>query len=75
MGKKKSMFGYIEIEEKENYRNKTPIFLERVGTKKILVFNKISFGEKKIYKYFISYFYNDHKVKPLHITLLEKALM
>ena len=47
MGKKKSMFGYIEIEEKENYRNKTPIFLERVGTKKILVFNKISFGEKK----------------------------
>ena len=47
MGKKKSMFGYIKIEEKENYRNKTPIFLERVGTKKIIVFNKISFGEKK----------------------------
>ena len=34
----------------------------------MLVSNKISFGEKK-YKYFISYLYNDHKVKPLHVLL------
>ena len=35
---------------------------------KVLVSKKISFGEK-IYKYFIGYLYNDHKVKPLHIML------
>ena len=34
----------------------------------VLVSNKILFGEK-IYKYFIGYLYNDHKVKPLHIML------
>ena len=33
----------------------------------VLVFNKISFGEKS-YDYFIGYLYND-KVKPLHIML------
>ena len=35
---------------------------------KVLVSNKISFGEKN-YKYFIGYLYNDNKVKPLHIML------
>ena len=35
---------------------------------KVLVSNKISFGEKN-YKYFIDYLYNDYKVKPLHIML------
>ena len=35
---------------------------------KVLVSNKISFGEK-IYKYFIGYLYNNHIVKPLHIML------
>ena len=35
---------------------------------KVLVSNKIYFGEKH-YKYFIGYLYNDHKVKPLHIML------
>ena len=35
---------------------------------KVLVSNKISFGEKN-YKYFIGYLYNDYKVKPLHIML------
>ena len=34
----------------------------------MLVSNKIYFGEKDV-KYFISYFYNDHEVKPLHIML------
>ena len=36
--------------------------------KKVLVSNKIYFGEKK-YKQFIGYLYNNHKVKPLHIML------
>ena len=38
---------------------------------KVLVSNKISFIEN-IYKYFIGYLYNDHKVKPLH-TMLPKT--
>ena len=31
--------------------------------------NKISFGKKNIYKYFIRFFYNDNKVKALNIML------
>ena len=53
---------------KKNYRNKTPIFLKDVDIEKVLVSNKISFGEKN-YKYLIGYLYNDNKVKPLHIML------
>ena len=37
-----------------------------VNIEKVLVSNKIPFGEKN-YKYFIGYLYNNHKVKPLHI--------
>ena len=43
-------------------------FLKDVNIKKVLVSNKISFGEKN-YKYFIGYLHNDTKVKPLHIML------
>ena len=43
-------------------------FLRDVDIEKVLVPNKISFGEKN-YKYFIGYLYNDHKVKPLHMML------
>ena len=53
---------------KKNYRNKTPIFLKDADIEKVLVSNKISFGEKN-YKYLIGYLYNDSKVKPLHIML------
>ena len=34
---------------------------------RVLVSNKVSLGEKN-YKYFIGYFCNDNKIKPLHIT-------
>ena len=61
MGKKILMFGNIEIE-------KTPIYLKNEDIEKVLVSNKIYFGEKN-YKYFIGYLFNDHKVKPLHIML------
>ena len=47
-------------------------FLQNVDIEKVLVSNKISFGEKN-YKYFTSYLYNDHKVKPLHIMLLKTS--
>ena len=47
---------------------KTPIFLNDIDTAKVIVSNKISFDEKN-QKYFISYLYNDSKVKQLHIML------
>ena len=65
MDKEILTFGDIEI---ENYRHKTPILLGNVDIEKVLVSNKIYFGEKN-YKYFIGYLYNDHKVKPLNIML------
>ena len=42
-------------------------FLEDVDTENVLVFNKISSGEKAINTF--SYLYDDYKVKILHITL------
>ena len=68
MGKEILTFGDIEIEKDKFYSHKTPILLKDVDIEKVLVSNKIYFGEKN-YKYFIGYLYNDHKVKPLHIML------
>ena len=39
-----------------------------VDTEKALVSKRIYFDEKN-HKYFIGYFYNDHRVNPLHIML------
>ena len=61
-------FGNIEIEKNRFYRHITPIFLRDVDIEKVFVSNNISFGEKN-YKYFIGYFYNSNKVKPLNIML------
>ena len=44
---------------------KVLLFLEDVDIKNVLVFSKISPGEKN-HKYFIGYLYDDYKVKPLH---------
>ena len=41
---------------------------EKVDIEKVLVFNKISSGEKN-YKYFTGYLHNDKEVRPLHIML------
>ena len=68
MGKQVLTFGDTEIEKDKCYRHKSPIFLEDVDIEKKLVSNKISSDEKN-YKYFICYFYNDYKVKPIHIML------
>ena len=65
MGKEILTFGDTEIKKIKFYRHKSPIFLKDVDIEKVLVSNKISFGEKN-YNYFISYLYND---KPLHIIL------
>ena len=58
----------MKKKKKKNYRHKTPIFFKDVDIEKVLVSNKISFCEKN-YKYFIGYFYHDHKAKPLIIML------
>ena len=42
--------------------------MEDVDIEKVIVCNRISFGEKN-YKYSIGYSYDNHKVKPLHIML------
>ena len=68
MSKEVSTSGHIEIEKNKFYLNKTPIFLKKVDTEKVLVSNKISFGEKN-YIYFIGYLHNYHKVNSLHIML------
>ena len=61
-------FGNIEIEKNKFYHHKAPIFLGDVDIEKVLVSNKISFGEKN-YKYFIGYLHNGNEVKPLNIML------
>ena len=49
MGKDILTFGNIEIEKKKRfYHLKTPIFLGDADIEKVLVSNKISFGEKKL---------------------------
>ena len=58
-----------ELEKNEFYLYKSSVSLKDVDIYKVLVSNKIFFGEKN-YKYFIGYLYNDHKVKPLHIMRL-----
>ena len=67
MGKEILTFSNIEI-EKINFTIMRLIFLKNVDIDKVLVSNKVS-SDKKNYKYFIRYFCNDHKVKPLHIML------
>ena len=68
MGEEILTFGDIEIENDKFYRHKSPALLREVDTEKVLVSNKIPFGEKN-YKYFIDYLYNDHKFKSLKIML------
>ena len=48
MGKEILAFGAIEIEKNKFYRHKSPIILKYEGIEKVLVSNKVSFGEKNI---------------------------
>ena len=68
MGKDFLTFDNIEIEKNKFYLHNTPILLGDEDIEKVLVSNKVSFGEKN-YKCFIGYLYDNHKVKPLHIML------
>ena len=71
MGKENLTFGDIEI-EKRIYRHKTSILLRDVDTEKVLVPNKIPFGEKN-YKQFIGCLHDNHKVKSLYIMLAKTS--
>ena len=68
MGKDILTFDNIEIEKNKFYLHNTPILLGDEDIEKVLVSNKVSFGEKN-YKCSIGYLYDNHKVKPLHIML------
>ena len=48
MGKDILTFDNIEIEKNEFYCNENPIFLNDIDIEKVLVSNKIPFGEKKL---------------------------
>ena len=69
MGKEILTYGDIETEKNKLLATIILLFFKKdVDIEKVLVCNKISIGGK-YYKYFIGYLYNDHKIKPLHITL------
>ena len=72
MGKEILTFDNIEIEQKIFYRYKNPVPLKDVDIEKLLISNKISFGDKN-YKCFIGYLDNDNKVKLIHIMLPKQA--
>ena len=67
IGKEILTFEDIQIKKYMFYRHESPTCLKDVNIKKVLVSKKISFGEKKNLKYFISYLYNDNKGNPVHI--------
>ena len=46
MGKEILTFGDIEIEKNKFHRHSSPIFLKDVDIEKVLVYKKISSGEK-----------------------------
>ena len=70
MGKNVLTFCNTEIEKNKFFHHKTPFFFffGDADIEKALVSNKISFAEKN-YMYFIGYWYNGNKVKPLSIIV------
>ena len=48
MGEEILIFHDIDMEKNKFYRHKSPTFVEDVDTEKVLVYNKISSGEKKL---------------------------
>ena len=63
MDKELLTFGDTEIEKNKFYRHNILIFLRDVDIEKMLVSNKISFGEKSD-KYSLDYLYDNHEFKP-----------
>ena len=66
----KEILTFDDIEIENNFATiKVLIFLKDVDIEKMLVSNKSFSSREKNYKHFLGCFYNDHKVKPLHIVL------
>ena len=72
MGKETLTLGNVEIDKNKFHPDRDLFYKKDVDAEKILVSNKISFGETN-YKHFIAYLYNNNKVRPLHI-MLPKAI-
>ena len=73
MGKEISTLEDTEIEKNKFYHHGTSTFLKNVHIGKVLVSNSI-LCDAKIYKQFIDYLYNEHKVKPLLIMLPKTSI-
>ena len=58
----------LKLKKNVFHGREIPIILNDVDVEKVLLSNKICFGGKNC-KYLIGYFYDNHKVKPLHIML------
>ena len=48
-------FNDAEIEKQKYYQHKSPISIKNIDINKIVVSDKVSFGKKKGFKYFIGY--------------------
>ena len=67
MGKENITFDNIEVEKHEFHWHKSPISINDVDVSKVLVSNKVAFGEKG-FKYFIGY-KDGRNFRPLCVIL------
>ena len=67
MGKENITFDNIEVEKHEFHWHKSPISIKDVDVSKVLVSNKVAFGEKG-FKYFIG-FKDGRNLRPLCVIL------
>ena len=58
----------MKLKKNKLFHNKTLIFFKDIDIEKLLVSNKISFGEKNN-NHFIGYLFDDNEIQPLHIML------
>ena len=67
------MFGDIEIETHKFHCYRNQSFLEDVDIDSVLLSNKI-FSDKKKYKHFTGYSYNNYKIKQMQIMFPKTSL-
>ena len=59
-------FGDIEIQKQKFHQHKEPISIKNIDINKVLVSNKVFFGEKA-FKYFIGY-KDAQKIRPVYFS-------
>ena len=67
IGKTIIKFGDIEIKKQKLHQHKRPILKKYINFNKIVVSDKVSFGKKKHFKYFIGY--KDAEIGSLYVFL------